>query len=97
MQKYALTLLGCLLVGCASSPSNLEGKSFDADSLYCRQMRRESIAMFRFDNNVVANRARGTNPKALSHKPASPIQVSNAKNAYELDCESQTAFRSREK
>lgn len=97
MKEYVIVLLGCMLVGCMSSPSNLEGKSFDADSLYCRQMQRESIALFRFDNDMVSNRVRGTNPKALSHKPISPLQLSNSKNAYELDCESRNAFRLRKK
>ena len=97
MKTFVIIFLAATLTSCANSPSNLVGKSFDADSMFCQQLRRESISMFRFDNGIVSNRARGTNPQAISHKPASPIQQSDSIKAYEINCESRSAYSSRKK
>lgn len=93
MRKLSFLALACLVTACETSPSNLQGNSFDADSAYCRQLWRSATTLYQNSANLPATRA--TNPNISLHAAVPQMQLTNSKKAYDKDCESLSAYKAR--
>lgn len=93
MRNLSVIILACFIAACETSPKNLAGNSFDADSAYCRQLWRSANSLYQSNTNLPATRA--TNPSITIHAPAPQIQRYDSKKSYDKDCESLSAFRLR--
>ena len=96
MRIFIIAILVFVLAACASSPDNLQGKNFDADSSYCRQLRLVSNNLFQFKHHTTAIKSRATNPSiSSSFEPISQVQRHDSNRAYDYDCESLSALYAR--
>lgn len=93
MRILGVILLTFFVTACETSPKNLAGNSFDADSAYCRQLWKSATSLHQNNTNLPQTRA--TNPSITLHAPVPQIQLYDSKKSYDKDCESLSAFRSR--
>lgn len=93
MRNFIVIMLALFITACETSPKNLAGNSFDADSAYCRQLWKSATILYQNSANLPKTRA--TNPSVTIHAPVSQIQLYDSKKAYDKDCESLSAFRLR--
>lgn len=92
--SIGLLLTVCLFSACASNPSNLVGKNFDADSRYCRQLRKSTTQVFR-NNLPASNRSRATNPQSAGPLLVSEVERATNMRSYDMDCESVSSYNLR--
>jgi len=89
-------LLG-LVAACATPSSNLQGKSFDADSEYCRQLWKTATTVYQRNPDLPIIKARATNPDLAALRPVQQISLHSSRQAYDTDCESLAAYNERAK
>ena len=89
------SLLAALLSSCISSPSNNEGRAFDADSAYCVQLRQKIKNPYQdmhdYDHNA------DTQKVGVEDMDTSINKTDNMIDIYSKDCESLAAFNARKK
>ncbi len=92
-----MLLTVCLFSGCASEPANLEGKIFDANSRYCRQLLRSTSQVYRNNPIPDSNRSRATNPQSSAPQLVNETERITNMRSYEMDCESLSGYNLRTK
>lgn len=95
MRKLTYVLLMSIITACAAPPANLVGKSFDADSIHCRQLWKRATLLVQYDLDVHAAKARATNPILAISNPTNPIKLDGSRRAYEKDCETLSNYNLR--
>lgn len=93
-QNLIVTMLVCCLAACETSPKNLAGNSFDANSAYCRQLWLCATTLYQNSANLRTTRA--TTPSAKIQAPVSQIKRTDSRNSYDRDRESLIADNLRE-
>lgn len=90
--KYLLVILVVSTCSCVVQPVNLEGKSFDANSGYCKELLSRSTSMVHYD-------PRNTNATTSLDRSAlvSQIERDSSARIHDLDCESRSAYNLRTK
>jgi hypothetical protein len=97
-QILSFSILLCLLSACTSNPSNFsndQGKTFDADSAYCVQLRQKISNPFHdmdtYDHDTDVQ-------KAIVEEMNTSISKTDTITAmYNKDCESLSAYNARKK
>ena len=97
MREITLILLMSIITACASPQANLVGKNFDADSEYCRQLRKSATLLVQNNPGAHGLKTRATNPRLAIHNSIPQIRLDDARNAYHKDCESLSAFNLRQR
>jgi|GEM_PF-474386 len=89
------TIFSLLLTACASEPENFQGKRFDANTSYCKQMRDQATLLLQDRPISPVIEGREHNPALHSLQAVSLTEMAIARMAYESDCESMTAYNAR--
>ena len=87
MMRMTIILLACFASSCVSTPENLEGKRFDADFNYCRQLLRDTAAVVQHNPQ--------TPYTSTASRFVSQADRDASQRAYNIDCESRSAFNAR--
>lgn len=93
--RIGLLLTVFLFGACASTPNNLEGKNFDANSNYCRQLRSNATMVYRTNPRLHSNRSTATNPQSAAPRIVSQAERDASMRTYSVDCESINAYKLR--
>ncbi len=95
MNRNWTVLVVCLIGACKMGPENLQGKRFDANSGYCRQLWREATLAYPSEPLTPPARAISTNPRPIEPAFVNQVQRDSNMRAYAMDCESPTAYNLR--